>query len=183
MASRKQTRANGQPNGGASAPAAKSETEKPAATAVSPKQSLKKRAARRATPRRRGAATSKRIAPVARTKATAKSPMRNPARPRRYTPAERAKILAAAKREGLSGPKAAKKFGISQLTFYTWRRKAVGTTRGRRPVGRPRAGTGSITGNIAEQIRREIRARVSKLLPGIVRVEIDAVLGGTRSRR
>src|SRR2546428_974330 len=59
---------------------------------------------------------------------------------KRYTPGERRHILAAAKREGLSGPAAAKKFGISQLTFYTWRKKAGTKSADRRPKqGRRRA--------------------------------------------
>jgi len=37
---------------------------------------------------------------------------------KRYTPAEKAKILTAAKKDGLTGDDVAKKFGVSKLTFY-----------------------------------------------------------------
>ena len=59
---------------------------------------------------------------------------------KRYTPAEKAKVLAAAAKEGLTGAQAAKRFGIAQLTFYKWRgpvrSDAVGR-RGKRGPGRP----------------------------------------------
>ena len=137
---------------------------------------------RTTTPKRRGPGRPK--GSKNKTTAGAKTAKRS-ARPRRYTPADRAKILAAAKREGLSGPAAAKKFGISQLTFYTWRRKAG--VKKPRLVRRPRrksiGGRGVLGGNIAERLRQEIRARVGKLLPSIIASEIASVLGGSAARR
>ena len=100
--------------------------------------------------------------------------------------AERAKILAAAKREGLSGPAAAKKFGISHLIFYTWRRKS-GTSTTKQTAGRPR-GTitgrdGLLSGDIGERIRKDVRTRVSEMLPEIIQTEIDSILGHSTARR
>ena len=100
--------------------------------------------------------------------------------------AERAKILAAAKREGLSGPAPAKKFGISQLTFYTWRRKS-GTSTTKQTAGRPRGTTagrdGLLSGDIGERIRKDVRTRVREMLPEIIQTEIDSILGHSTARR
>jgi transposase-like protein len=95
---------------------------------------------------------------------------------RRYTEAERARILAAAERGGFSGPKAAKRFGISTLTFYTWRKK---TTRARvREAGRRQ-----VDGSLASLIRAGVHARVRELLPGIVREEVAQALSVKGGRR
>src|SRR5689334_10601486 len=59
---------------------------------------------------------------------------------KRYTPAEKAKILAAAKAEGLTGDQVARKFGVASLTFYRWRgpvRSDALKRRGKRGPGRP----------------------------------------------
>ena len=63
---------------------------------------------------------------------------------KRYTPAERRRILAAARKEGLTGAQVKKRFGVSALTFYRWR-GPVGRGRrvqpgGRVPVGPVRRG-------------------------------------------
>ena len=96
---------------------------------------------------------------------------------KRYTPAEKAKILAVAKKEGLTGAQAANKFGIAQLTFYRWRgpvrSDAVGR-RGKRGPGRPR-GTGKVHVD-QSAVRNAVREQVRKLLPQIIREEIEAAL-------
>lgn len=101
-------------------------------------------------------------------------------RPRRYEPAERARMLAAAKREGLSGSAAAKKFGISQLTFYTWRKKAGTSTHGRR--GRPKRTSLLDSRDLSGQLRQAVRAKVREMLPEVIEQEIGASLGGRASR-
>lgn len=99
---------------------------------------------------------------------------------RRYTPQERERILAAAASQGLSGPKAAKKFGISTLTFYTWRKKA-----GFQPT--PAGSTLQAAGSLAGIVRAQVQAKVRAILPGIVREETSAfvqqALGGRRRVR
>ena len=185
MASRKPKKVKSAAAESTSVPAVDQE-QKAAAPAISAakKKAPKKTVARRAaTPKRRGPGRPKGSKNKAST--GAKPVAKKSARPRRYTPAERAKILSAAKREGLSGPAAAKKFGISQLTFYTWRRKSG--AKQSRPVGRPsRKGTSGgdlLGGDIADRIRQEIRARVSELLPSIIADEIGSALEGTPSGR
>src|SRR5438067_2312567 len=93
---------------------------------------------------------------------------------RRYSDAERTAILEAAKREGLTGKQVRSRFGISTLTYYTWRKKA-GSPAGRRRGRPPGGGTSGIDG----QIREAIRERVRSLLPQILREEIGALLGSS----
>jgi transposase-like protein len=104
-------------------------------------------------------------------KATATSTKRSKGRRRRYSDAERQRILETARREGLSGPKAAKRFGISTLTFYNWRKKA-GRVRRRGPGRPPRA-----KGGFSDQISAAIRAKVRAMLPHIIDQEIGLALG------
>jgi len=160
---------------------------KPAETAAAPaaKPSTKKRARRRtrvaAKPansravrrrRRRRRSVSSTSAPT--TRATTSR--------RRFTPAERARILAAAHREGLTGAKAAKKFGISQVTYYLWRKNA-------RPAIREAAQAVRKSGviHLADEIRERLRDQIRRMVPDVVRKEIDAVLadisGGRRRGR
>ena len=90
---------------------------------------------------------------------------------KRYTPAEKAKILSAAKAEGLTGEQAAKKFGIAQLTFYRWRGPVRFKKRG---PGRP-PGSGKVHVDPG-MVRKAVREQVQKLLPQIIREEIEAAL-------
>jgi transposase-like protein len=104
-----------------------------------------------------------------------KSKKRGPGK--RYTPAEKAKILAAAKAEGLTGAQAAEKFGVSQLTFYRWRgpvRTDALKRRGKRRPGRP-PGSGK-AGVDESAVRKAVQAQIKKLLPRIIQEEVEAAL-------
>ncbi len=104
-----------------------------------------------------------------------KSKTRGPGK--RYTPAEKAKILAAAKKEGLTGEQVAKKFGVSKLTFYRWRgpvRSDAVARRGKRGPGRLK-GIGKIHVDPAA-LRKGVQEQIRKILSQIIREEIDAVL-------
>ena len=100
---------------------------------------------------------------------------------RRYTDADRAEILGAAKREGLSGPKAAKKFGISTLTFYNWRKRAG------HQASVQASGETQTEGSLALLLRTEVRSRIAAILPGVVQEEVGSYLaltfGRARQRR
>jgi transposase-like protein len=103
-------------------------------------------------------------------------------RPRKqYTAEKRAQILAAAQKEGLTANTVQKRFGVTPVTYYSWRKKAGVGSKGRR-----RGGRSVRNGSLAGQVRSEVQARVRELLPGIVRSEVskylDAALG-TRGRR
>ena len=117
--------------------------------------------------------------PTGRKVAVKKPSSRKSARKRgpgkRYTKAEKAKILAAAAKGNMTGAQAAKKFGISTLTFYRWRgpvRKDAVARMGKRGPGRPK-GSGKI---MVDQgaIRRAVQAEIRKMLPRIIREEVAA---------
>jgi transposase-like protein len=107
-------------------------------------------------------------------------------RPRKsYTPEMKAKILEIAKTEGLTGAQVRKRFGVSLLSFYRWR----GGGQGQRGPGRPKGG-GAGRGRRAaadpgvgrDFIREQVRNEVRRVLPQIIRQEVEAylrrILGG-----
>ena len=87
-------------------------------------------------------------------------------RGRRYSPAEKKKILSAAKKQNLSGAQVQKKFGVSSLTFYRWR----GPVRGRRSKAKRGAGL--------QQVETLVAAQVQKVLPRVIREQVNAYLSG-----
>jgi transposase-like protein len=95
----------------------------------------------------------------------------------RYTKEKKAEILAAAKKEGLTGAQVKKRFGVSTLTFYRWRgpvRSDAVARRGKRGPGpAPRTGKVHVDPGM---VRKAVREQVQKLLPLIIREEIEAAL-------
>jgi transposase-like protein len=123
------------------------------------------RRAPRAKPRKREAAARRRPTP---------RPKRARRRHRgRYSNAERARILAAAERRGLTALQVQAKFGVRPVTYYSWRKKAkVARKRAPRRVlrGRPaRQG-------LADVVRESVEERLRQILPEIVRSEVAAYL-------
>jgi transposase-like protein len=104
-------------------------------------------------------------------------------RPRKtYTVQKRTEILVAAQKDNLTANDVQKKFGVTPVTYYSWRKKEglVGR-RGRRPSLLTQAGAGS---QIAVQLRAGVQAKVRAVMPGIVREEVsnylNALFAGTR---
>ena len=91
-----------------------------------------------------------------------------------YTPRTRAAILAAAQRENLTANDVKKKFGVTPVTYYSWRKKEglVGR-RGRRPSLLALSGP---SGNVGTQVRAGVQAKVRAVMPGIVREEVTNYL-------
>ncbi|HTK30712.1 MAG TPA: transposase [Candidatus Saccharimonadaceae bacterium] len=113
--------------------------------------------------------------------------MRQPRRPRtkssrkRFTPEQRAAILAAARAQKLTGKQVAKKYGIAAVTYYLWRKKSALTRRG---PGRPKASEAD-TGAISHAVRAAVKDKVQAVLPDIVREEVDRAIDalfGSRRR-
>jgi len=77
---------------------------------------------------------------------------------KRYTEAEKEHILEVAKREGLSGPQAAKRFKVNIITYYRWR----GPVRGRRVKMRDFSATGPVSDG--DLVRDAVRAHVQSAL-------------------
>jgi transposase-like protein len=98
-----------------------------------------------------------------------------------YTSGQRTSILAAARKDGLTALQVQKKFGVTPVTYYSWRKKQ-GLTRRRGGPGLVAASGGDLT----QQVRTEVRAKVRQIMPGIVRTEVSgylkALFGGGRGR-
>ena len=91
-----------------------------------------------------------------------------------YTAEKKAEILAAAKREKLTGAQVRKRFGISTLTFYRWR----GPVRGRKKLGRPVGSKNRTSGVKVDPavVRQAVRKQIQKMLPQIIREEVERAL-------
>jgi transposase-like protein len=88
-----------------------------------------------------------------------------------YTSGQRNAILAAARKDGLTALQVKRKFGVTPVTYYSWRKKK-GLTRRRGSIG---LAAGS-SGNLTQHVQSEVRARVRLLMPGIVRNEVSGYL-------
>jgi transposase-like protein len=96
-------------------------------------------------------------------------PSKKTRRGMRYRPAEKNRILAAARKEGLTAVQVQKRFGVSPLTFYRWR----GPVRGR--------GRGAARGNA--DLRAQVQSHVRAILPDVIRQEVNEYLASILGRR
>jgi hypothetical protein len=92
-------------------------------------------------------------------------------------------VYTAAQKEGLTAAQVKKKFGVTPVTYYSWRKKSgVAGRRGRRPHALVARG-----GDLGGQVRAEVQAKVRQILPDIVRGEVSSYLnqlfGAKRGRR
>lgn len=97
-----------------------------------------------------------------------------------YSAEKRSEILATATKEGLTAVQVQKKFAVTPVTYYSWRRKA-GSSRRRR--GRP---AGSSNGSLSGKVRAAVEARMAATLPKLIDEEVKRYLDrelGTRGRR
>lgn len=97
-----------------------------------------------------------------------------------YSNAKRISILQTAQSQGLTALDVKKRFGVTPVTYYSWRRKyGAGSNR----VASTRSGR---NGGIESQVRTEVQARVRQILPNIVRSEVsqylDSLFGSSRGR-
>jgi len=97
-----------------------------------------------------------------------------------YTSENRTTILAAAEKQGLTALQVQKRFGVTPVTYYSWRRK-YGVRGSRHGALAASAGT-----HLESQVRSEVQARVRQILPVIVRSEVsqylDSLFGSRRGR-
>lgn len=103
-----------------------------------------------------------------------------------YTPEQRQQILQTADRDGLTANDVKKKFGVTPVTYYSWRKKeGLSARRGRGGAsgGGARRNGG---GDLSNQVRSEVRAKIQNILPEIVRSEVssymDSLFGPRRGR-
>ena len=91
-----------------------------------------------------------------------------------YTSQQRESILTAAQRDRLTAAQVQRKFGVTPVTYYSWRKKAgIVGRRGRRPSLLKQSG-GDYA--ITSQLRAGVQAKVRSVLPGIVREEVTNYL-------
>jgi transposase-like protein len=87
-----------------------------------------------------------------------------------YSSQKRSTVLETAQKEGLTATEVQKRFGVTPVTYYSWRRKyGVGA---RRSGVRARANGGGLE----QQVRSEVQAKVRQILPTIVRNEVSTYL-------
>ena len=91
-----------------------------------------------------------------------------------YSPEQRAEILATASRDKLTAAQVKRKFGVTPVTYYSWRKKA-GATRKRGGTVVAKRGP-AVGGALANQLRSEVQNRVRQILPEIVRSEVNSYL-------
>lgn len=105
----------------------------------------------------------------------------------RYTTAQKQTILAAAQKDGLTAIQVKKKFGVTPVTYYSWRRKTGATRKTKGRPGRPPGARVANGGSVQGQVRAEVQSRVRQMLPQIVRGEVnsylDSLFGSGRRRR
>jgi len=100
------------------------------------------------------------------------------ARRHSFTPQARQEILATATKEGLTAKQVQKKYGISMVTFYLWRKKAgLSGQRGdvAKGVGKPK------TTAIPADLQKRVRAEVQSAMDQLVREEVENYLRTTLS--
>lgn len=99
-----------------------------------------------------------------------------------YTSSQRTQILSTAQKEGLTASQVQKKFGVTPVTYYSWRKKTGAAGRRGRTMLRA-GGRTDLTG----QLRAEVQAKVRQILPEIVRGEVSSYLnqlfGSKRGRK
>lgn len=102
-----------------------------------------------------------------------------------YTEEQKKNILAAALKERLTALQVKKKFGVTPVTYYSWRKK-TGVTRKRGRLALRAAGPGR-GGDLVNVVRGEVQTRVRAMIPDIVRSEVnsflDTLLGRGGARR
>jgi len=97
---------------------------------------------------------------------------------RRYTEAQRNAILDDMERRGLTQVATAKEHGVSAVTIWQWRR-AARTPKRRAKAPRPVASSRALD----RMLRAEVRDRVRRLLPEVVREEVAIYLDQFLGRR
>ena len=108
---------------------------------------------------------------------------RTPRKRQKYSEEQRTTILAAARKDGLTAAQVQKKFGVTPVTYYSWRKKTGIAGRRGRAIGLA-AGRGA---DLNGQLRYEVANKVRQILPAIVRSEVseylNEIFGSRRGRR
>jgi transposase-like protein len=101
----------------------------------------------------------------------------------RRTPEQRAKILAAAAKEGLTAKDVQKRFGVPVVTYYSWRKKSKASKRRARRAATPATRNGLLSAKVQEAVEKRLRDALPKVIEREVGRYLDAVLGPGGRRR
>src|SRR5258705_4886582 len=89
-----------------------------------------------------------------------------------YSNQKRTIVLAAAQKEGLTANEVQKRFGVTPVTYYSWRRKyGMGSRRGGAVAAQASGG------RLEQHVRSGVQAQGRPILPGIVRHQVSSYLG------
>ena len=110
---------------------------------------------------------------------------------KQYSLQQRKQILGVADREGLTAVQVKEKFGVTPVTYYSWRKKYGGAPRkrGRRPGSgsAAKSGAGYSGSGLTAQVRTAVESRVRGMVEEIVRSEVgryvDELFGARRRGR
>lgn len=92
-----------------------------------------------------------------------------------YSPELRQQIMETAARDGLTALDVKKQFGVTPVTYYSWRKKSGAVARRGRGAAKVSVRGGS---DFSSQLRTEVRARIQEMLPGIVKSEVATFMEG-----
>ncbi|MFI5372014.1 MAG: hypothetical protein ACHQ52_10690 [Candidatus Eisenbacteria bacterium] len=109
---------------------------------------------------------------------------------KQYTLQQRKLILAAADRDGLTAGQVRQKFGVTPVTYYSWRKKYGGAPRrrGRKPglrsaVASLGLGGGALTAQVRSAVQSRVRGMVEEIVRGEVGRYVDELFGSRRPGR
>jgi transposase-like protein len=111
---------------------------------------------------------------------------------KQYTLQQRKQILAAADREGFTAGQVRQKFGVTPVTYYSWRKKYGGAPRkrGRKPGSgvaalglAARARGGAITAQVRSAVQSRVRGMVEEIVRSEVGRYVDELFGTRRPGR
>ena len=105
-----------------------------------------------------------------------------------YTEARRKQILEAAVSEKLTAAAVKKKYGVTPVTYYSWRKKyGVGGRRGgakaKAAVAKPAGARAFRADALTAQLRSAVQSKLHQLMPGVVRAEVESYLGSVFGRK
>jgi transposase-like protein len=95
---------------------------------------------------------------------------------KQYTLPQRKQILAIADRDGLTAVQVKMKYGVTPVTYYSWRKKYGGAPRkrGRKPGSGSAVRTAAAAGSgLSAQVRNVVQSKVRGMVEEIVRSEVS----------
>ena len=107
-----------------------------------------------------------------------------------YSENQRKRVLEAAVRDRLTAVQVQKKFGVTPVTYYSWRKKYGAARRRGAGGGAVRAIVGARAARmngggdpIGQQVRSAVRERVHAMVQDVVRTEVAAYVDSLFGRR